>query len=851
MRFDTRFALALLLCAATSARAAESKPFTTELMLQNESIGEVRFSPDGSRLYLEKQLPYREKQRFDRLKDWNRSLSILSSVDVQTGKKSDLQDSSRDRTWYLGNSPSGQYTLFGYYGGDAQRLGILDETTGEQKRLDLPASSMVLPLIWLSEYVFVTASMNQEQQDMDTSYTSYPLRKLDELSARTWKGETSVKVIGAGKFRIEQDDPPVAFVQVDARTGKVSQVNSGTISIFQSRAPGGQRVAYLRKAGSLDLTGVKADAIHFSEYIYELNILDVAAGNSKVAVCGDCSIDDGTLRWSPSGQQLYYSVRELQQEKLVHHHFIYDVKSGKSVPFKPEGLVWDTEVERAMYLAPLVWLDEDHFALRTRNKEAGQFENQGFRWHLVTRAGAVLKELTAGLATGKDKKEFKQPVAAYRGGLLMVADGQLWHLGTEGPRSLTATLGVEVDSWCAAYAYWRAATPPRCDALGADAVIPQVSKSALERDRIALRVMGKGVFTGEFVFLNLATGQSSRLKRPTEDSVPLEVSALSEAVVFHRTGKDGDEVLLTKVDSKPVSLHRFNTHLAGVKVTAPVLLTRREAGEDEDRNDWLLLPPDHKPGQRHPLLVYFYPDQQYRNELLGDDIREVSFLNKNIPTAHGYAVLLATMKISDYGKAGGNPMAEMHEQLIRAAENAVAKGYVDPDRWAIMGHSYGGYGTNGIITYTSRFKAAIALDGLSNLTSGYAIGMNQDKAYAAPAGIQWGAKWSEGGQGRMGAPPWENAQRYVDNSPLFRAKHINTPLMLMHGDLDWVNVNESEQMFVALQRQGKDVQLVRYWGEGHAYSSPGNISDMWNRIFEFLDKTLGAEGSSPKAAKLQ
>jgi dipeptidyl aminopeptidase/acylaminoacyl peptidase len=62
--------------------------------------------------------------------------------------------------------------------------------------------------------------------------------------------------------------------------------------------------------------------------------------------------------------------------------------------------------------------------------------------------------------------------------------------------------------------------------------------------------------------------------------------------------------------------------------------------------------------------------------------------------------------------------------------------------------------------------------------------------------------------------------------------------MLIHGDQDFVNINEAEQLFAALYRQGKDAQLLRYWGEGHEYSSPGNITDMWERIFVFLDENL-------------
>src|SRR3546814_7602678 len=124
----------------------------------------------------------------------------------------------------------------------------------------------------------------------------------------------------------------------------------------------------------------------------------------------------------------------------------------------------------------------------------------------------------------------------------------------------------------------------------------------MRKGLLALRLMRDDVFTGEFAFLDLASEAITRLKRPTAKSVPLEASALANAVVFQRKGTDGDEVLLVRDGAGPASLYRFNEHLAGVGEAKPVLLTRREPGEDEDRNDWLLLPPDHRPGQRHPLL---------------------------------------------------------------------------------------------------------------------------------------------------------------------------------------------------------------------------------------------------------
>src|SRR3546814_18959290 len=108
------------------------------------------------------------------------------------------------------------------------------------------------------------------------------------------------------------------------------------------------------------------------------------------------------------------------------------------------------------------------------------------------------------------------------------------------------------------------------------------------------------------------------------------------------------------------------------------------------------------------------------------------------------------------------------------------------------------------------FKAAISLDGPANLTSGYAIGMNQRKAFEVPEGLNFGALWSEGGQGRMGVPPWSDPQRYIDNSPLFWAQQHETPQLRIHGDLDFVKVNGDEHLFAEMHRQGKDVQMDRY-----------------------------------------
>src|SRR3546814_12227777 len=96
-------------------------------MVQNQDVGEVRVSTDGRWIYLEQLLPYREKGYFDRERDWGRSLSVLSIVDVATGQTRMLRQSPQDRTWYLGDSPDARSMAFGWFDGAVQRLGRSEE----------------------------------------------------------------------------------------------------------------------------------------------------------------------------------------------------------------------------------------------------------------------------------------------------------------------------------------------------------------------------------------------------------------------------------------------------------------------------------------------------------------------------------------------------------------------------------------------------------------------------------------------------------------------------------------------------------------------------------------------------
>jgi dipeptidyl aminopeptidase/acylaminoacyl peptidase len=157
-----------------------------------------------------------------------------------------------------------------------------------------------------------------------------------------------------------------------------------------------------------------------------------------------------------------------------------------------------------------------------------------------------------------------------------------------------------------------------------------------------------------------------------------------------------------------------------------------------------------------------------------------------------------------------------------------------------MGSSWGGFGVLALITQTNRFRAAIDLSGISNFSSIYGTFHMFNRYNSARQDYIKGlAELTEAGQVRMGSPPWVDPARYIRNSPLFYADQVNTPLMIIHGDMDLsVPIEQSEEFYTALYRQGKRAEFVRYFGEGHGIGGRENVIDMWQRIYAWLDEFL-------------
>ena len=245
----------------------------------------------------------------------------------------------------------------------------------------------------------------------------------------------------------------------------------------------------------------------------------------------------------------------------------------------------------------------------------------------------------------------------------------------------------------------------------------------------------------------------------------------------------------------------------------------------------VLLPPGARRGDRLPAVVTMYPGGDVTSRAADFGGGNVFTVPNLVFTSRGFAVVLCHLALGPNREAG-NPVQEMVDVLLPQVYRAAELGYVDLDRLAIAGQSYGGYGTASIVTRTNIFRAAVPISGIFDLFGNY--------GHIDPDGDGFFQAWSEGGQARMGTHPWANVRRYLDNSPYYNADKITTPVLIVHGTADMA-YHDAGKLFTALRRLGKPAQLASYLDQGHVISLWRRASavDAAQRMVEFFRRHLG------------
>jgi dipeptidyl aminopeptidase/acylaminoacyl peptidase len=247
-----------------------------------------------------------------------------------------------------------------------------------------------------------------------------------------------------------------------------------------------------------------------------------------------------------------------------------------------------------------------------------------------------------------------------------------------------------------------------------------------------------------------------------------------------------------------------------------------KGANNEDVQGFLVKPPGFDPAKKYPLkfLIHGGPQGAWGNSW--------SYRwNPQLFAASGYVVVMINFhgstgygqKFTDSisGDWGGKP----YEDLMKGLDY-VEKTYpfIDKNREAALGASYGGYMANWVLGHTDRFKCIVSHDGVFNTESAY--GTTEEL---------WFNEWEFKG------PPWKNRELYRKFSPHLFADKFKTPTLVVHGQLDFrLDVSEGFQLFTTLQRLKVPSKMLYFPDEGHWVLKPQNSRLWWKTVNEWVDQ---------------
>jgi len=240
----------------------------------------------------------------------------------------------------------------------------------------------------------------------------------------------------------------------------------------------------------------------------------------------------------------------------------------------------------------------------------------------------------------------------------------------------------------------------------------------------------------------------------------------------------------------------------------------------------LIKPEDFDYGKKYPMITYFY-------ERLSDSLYSyhqpapsASTINFPLFASNGYCIF-----VPDIPYRTGYPGPSAMSAILPGVQSIVSRGYIDPKRLGVEGQSWGGYQVAYLVTQTNMFAAAEAGAPVGDMFSAY-------------GGIRYGSgvvreMQYEHGQSRIGGTPWDSTLKYIENSPVFFADKIETPLMIMSNDQDGaVPHTQGIELFTALRRLSKPTWMVVYNGEDHNIMERKNRKDFSVRLSQFFNHFL-------------
>lgn len=350
------------------------------------------------------------------------------------------------------------------------------------------------------------------------------------------------------------------------------------------------------------------------------------------------------------------------------------------------------------------------------------------------------------------------------------------------------------------------------------------------QDKDAIYLSGQGATPkGDRPFLDkydLKTGRTTRLYQCPEGVydtfVGFEGAARDRILISHESPAEPQNYFRAALKGgKRQALTAFKDpapQLTGLKKE----LVKYNRDDGVELSGTLYLPPDAKPGERLPVVVWAYPleysDPGTAGQVRGSPYRFTTLRGTSqlFFVTQGYAVLdNATMPVIGDPKTMNDTFVT---QIVANAKAAIDKlealGVGDRRRVGVGGHSYGAFMTANLLAHCDLFAAGIARSGAYNRT-------------LTPFGFQSERRTL-----------WEARDTYINMSPFMHADKIKTPLLIIHGEADNNSGTfpiQSERLFAALKGFGATARYVTLPHESHGYSARESVLTVLAEMFEWFD----------------
>lgn len=254
-----------------------------------------------------------------------------------------------------------------------------------------------------------------------------------------------------------------------------------------------------------------------------------------------------------------------------------------------------------------------------------------------------------------------------------------------------------------------------------------------------------------------------------------------------------------------------------------------EGAKGDEIHGFLVKPPFFEESKSYPLVLLIHGGPQgawsdnfhyrWNAQMFASPGYVVAMINFHGSTGYGQ-----TFTDSISGDWGGKPF----EDIMKGCDYLLSRyDYIDRERVAAAGASYGGYMVDWIEGHTDRFRCLISHAGVFDLCSMY--GETEEL---------WFPEWEFRGA------PWENPGMYEKWSPSVYVKNFRTPCLVTHSQNDFrVPVTQGFQFFTALQRMNIPSRMLYFPDEDHFIRKPKNAELWWNTVHEWLAEYLKGEST--------